>query len=94
LSGAARRGTIERALRAVAVDASLAGAAKSVPWLALRQLFEAFADTRGVSFAKMTKALYPKRPTLIPVLDSVVQKYLQDDDLGALAPLGERAAVY
>ena len=28
---------------------------------------------------------------LIPILDSVVQKYLQDDDLGAQAPFAERA---
>ena len=39
----------------------------------------------------MTKALYPKRPALIPMFDSIVQKYLQDDDLGAQAPFAERA---
>lgn len=80
-----RRRAIERALRAVAPDASLAGAANSVPWLPLRQLFDAFAEIRGVGFSKMTKALHRKRPALIPMLDSVVQKYLQDDDLGAQA---------
>ena len=63
----------------------------SVPWLPLRQLFNALADIRGVGLAKMTKALYPKRPALIPMLDSMVQKYLQDDDLGAQAPFAERA---
>jgi hypothetical protein len=36
--------------------------------------------------AKMTKALYPKRPALIPMLDSKVQRYLREDDLGAQAP--------
>ena len=86
-----RRGAIEGALRAIAPDVSLAGAADSVPWLVLGQLFDAFADIRGVGFAKMTKALYPKRPALIPMLDSIVRKYLQDDDLGAHAPFGERA---
>jgi hypothetical protein len=86
-----RRRAIERALHAIAPDASLAGAASSVPWLPLGQLFEAFADIRGVGFSKMTKALHPKRPALIPMLDSVVQKYLEDDDLGAQAPFGERA---
>jgi len=86
-----RRRAIERALRAIAPDASLAGAANWVPWLPVRQLFDAFADIRGVGLSKMTKALYPKRPALIPMLDSVVQKYLQDDDLGAQAPFGERA---
>jgi hypothetical protein len=86
-----RRGAIEGALRAIAPDVSLAGAAESVPWLVLRQLFDAFADIRGVGFAKMTKALHPKRPALIPMLDSIVQRYLHDDDLGAHAPFGERA---
>jgi Family of unknown function (DUF6308) len=86
-----RRKAVEQALRAIAPDASLAGAAKSVPWLPLRQLFDAFADIRGVGFSKMTKSLHRKRPALIPMLDSVVQKYLQEDDLGAQAPFAERA---
>ena len=86
-----RRQVIERALQKIAPDASLAGGANSVPWLALRQLFEAFADIRGIGFAKMTKALHPKRPALIPLLDSAVRKYLEDDDLGARALFGERA---
>jgi hypothetical protein len=86
-----RRPAIEQALRAIAPNASLAGAAKSVPWLPLRQLVDAFADIRGVGFSKMTKALHPKRPALIPMLDSVVQEYLEDDDLGTQAPFGERA---
>jgi hypothetical protein len=86
-----RRRAIERALNAIAPDASLAEAAGSVPWLPLEQLFDAFADIRGVGFSKATKALHPKRPALIPMLDSVVQKYLEDDDLGAQAPFGERA---
>jgi Family of unknown function (DUF6308) len=86
-----RRRAIERALRAIAPDASLAGAASSVPWLPLKRLFEAFADIRGVGFSKTTKALHPRRPALIPMLDSVVQKYLEDDDLGGRAPFGERA---
>jgi hypothetical protein len=87
----ARRRAIERALRAIAPDASLAGAAASVPWQPLGQLFDAFADIRGVGFSKMTKALHPKRPALIPMLDSVVEKYLADDDPGHAAPFGERA---
>jgi hypothetical protein len=86
-----RRHTIEPVLQAIAPGSSLAGAESAVPWLPLRQLFNAFADIHGVGFAKMTKALYPKRPALIPMLDSVVQKYLQDDDPGAQAPFGERA---
>jgi Family of unknown function (DUF6308) len=86
-----RRRAIESALRAIAPDASLAGAADPVPWLPLTQLFGAFAGIKGVGLSKMTKALYPKRPALIPMLDSIVQKYLHDDDLGAQAPFAERA---
>ena len=62
-----------------------------MPWPPLAQLFDAFAEIRGVGMSKMTKALYPKRPALIPMLDSIVQKYLHDDDLGAQAPFAERA---
>ena len=86
-----RRRAIERALRTIAPDASLAAAARSVPWLPLRKLFDAFEGIRGVGFSKTTKALYRKRPALIPILDSIVQKYLEDDDPGAEAPFGERA---
>ena len=86
-----RRRAIERSLLEISPHASLAEAADSVPWLPLRQLFDAFAGIRGVGFAKMTKALYRKRPALIPILDSIVQGYLVDDDLGAQAPFGERA---
>ena len=86
-----RRRAIERALRAIAPDVSLAGTASSVPWVPLRQLFDAFADIRGVGFSKMTKTLHRKRPALIPMLDSVVQTYLADDDLGREASFGERA---
>jgi Family of unknown function (DUF6308) len=86
-----RRDAIERALLAIAPQASLAGAARSVPWQPLRLLLDAFAEIRGVGFSKMTKALYPKRPALIPMLDSVVQAYLADDDPGARSPFGERA---
>jgi Family of unknown function (DUF6308) len=86
-----RRSAIERALRTIDAGASLAGPASSVPWTSLRELFDAFAEIRGVGFSKMTKALHPKRPTLIPMLDSVVQAYLRDDDPGPQTLYGERA---
>ena len=84
-----RRRAIERALRTIAPDASLMG--RSVSWLPLKELFASFADIRGVGFAKTTKALHKKRPALIPMLDSVVQAYLVDDDLGVHTPFAERA---
>jgi hypothetical protein len=86
-----RRGPIENALQEIPPGVSLSAAVNTVPWLPLRQLFGAFADLRGVGVSKMTKALYPKRPALIPMLDSIVQAYLQDDDPGAQAPFAERA---
>ena len=88
-----RRVEIERALREIDSDASLADAASSIPWIPLTQLFDSFADIRGVGFSKMTKALHPKRPALIPMLDSVVQAYLAGDDPGprSSASFGERA---
>ena len=82
-----RRGRIERALRSIAPEASLAE--ESIPWLALTLLFDAFADISGIGFSKMTKALHPKRPALIPMLDSVVQAYLAADE--PKASFGERA---
>ena len=85
-----RRNAIEAALRRIEPDASLAG---RVPWDALVQLFDAFADIGGVGFSKITKALHRKRPALIPMLDSVVQRYLAsvDGDLDVSGTFGERA---
>jgi len=73
-----RRSRIERALRSIAPDASLAEA--SIPWPSLTRLFDAFAEISGIGFSKMTKALHPKRRALVPMLDSVVQSYLDTDD--------------
>jgi Family of unknown function (DUF6308) len=89
-----RRRAIERALRGIAPAASLAQASSAVPWQPLEQLFVAFANIRGVGLAKTTKALHPKRPALIPMLDSVVQRYLQDDDAGADATFAEQALAF
>ena len=82
-----RRDEIERRLREIELDASLA--ASSVPWDALTNLFDAFGGIRGLGFSKMTKTLHPKRPALIPMLDSVVQAYLEGHETGG--SFGERA---
>jgi Family of unknown function (DUF6308) len=88
-----RRGRIERALREIRPDASLAASSSSIPWRRLTQLFDAFADIRGVGFSKMTKALHRKRPALIPILDSIVVAYLTSDDPGTrpTGSFGDRA---
>ena len=88
-----RREEIERALREIHPESSLAAATSSIAWLPLTRLFDAFGDIRGVGFSKMTKALHKKRPALIPMLDSVVQEYLTSDDPEAASAgtFGERA---
>jgi hypothetical protein len=87
-----RRGEIERALRRIPPEASLAGESSSIPWIPLTRLFDAFASIRGIGFSKMTKALHKKRPALIPMLDSVVQAYLTSDPTSLSAEtFGEEA---
>jgi len=88
-----RRAAIECALRHIRPDATLAGATRSIPWIPLMRLFDAFADLRGIGLSKMTKALHRKRPALIPMLDSVVQTYLASVDPAASSSgtFGERA---
>ena len=86
-----RRRRIESALRSIAPEASLAD--EFIPWPSLLRLFDAFAEISGIGFSKMTKALHPKRPALIPMLDSVVQAYLAADEATASpASFGARAA--
>jgi hypothetical protein len=84
-----RRAGIEAALRRLEPDGSLT--ARVIPWALLTQLFDGFADIRGVGFSKMTKALHPKRPALIPMLDSVVQAHLKRDDPRPSGSFAERA---
>jgi hypothetical protein len=88
-----RRGEIERGLREIHPEASLADVTSSIPWILLTRLFDAFGDIRGIGFSKMTKALHRKRPALIPMLDSVVQAYLTGDSSGTgpAGTFGERA---
>ena len=86
-----RSAEIERWLGEISPDASLAGAARSIPWSALSGLFEAFAGIRGIGLSKLTKTLHPKRPALIPMLDSVVRAYLDKDYLGGSDSFGEQA---
>jgi hypothetical protein len=87
-----RRGEIGSALREIGPDASLTAPTGSIPWIPLKRLFDAFAEIRGVGFSKMTKALHPKRPALIPMLDSVVQEYLAaPDGTRSSQPFGDSA---
>ena len=85
-----RRARIEVALAAIPASASLAQ--RTVAWAPLTELFDAFGELRGIGLAKVTKALHPKRPALIPILDSLVQRYLESDEPVKL-PFAERATV-
>ncbi len=71
-----RRAAIEAALREIRPGASLAAVSRSIPWGPLTRLFEAFGGIHGLGVSKTTKALHPKRPALIPMLDSFVQAHL------------------
>ena len=82
---------IQGALRRIDPNASLTDPARSIPWTPLTQLFDAFADIPGVGYSKTTKALHPKRPELIPMLDSYVQAYLAGDEPPE-GSFGEQAA--
>jgi hypothetical protein len=86
-----RRREIGSALRGLDSAASLEGATASVPWESLNRLFDCFAEIRGVGYSKLTKTLHRKRPALIPILDSVVQAYLTQDEPTLPAPFGEHA---
>lgn len=83
-----RRAEIAAALDAIPPTASLT--ARRVPWPELARLFEAFGGIKGVGLSKMTKTLHPKRPALVPMLDSVVQRYLLTD-MPPAASFGARA---
>ena len=75
---ARRQGTSGRdrtCLRTIDPLASLTSATSSIPWILLTQLFNSFADIRGVGFSKMTKALHPKHSALIPMLDSILSRH-------------------
>lgn len=49
----------------------------SIPWNPLRRVFEIMLNVPEVGLARATKILHKKRPSLIPILDSIVEKYLQ-----------------
>jgi len=80
-----RAKTINSALEHIAPGTSISD--KSVPWLAIKQLFSATLGPE-IGPARVTKILHKKRPALIPILDSVVLSYckaiytdeLQGDD--------------
>ena len=69
-------------------DASLAGAAALDPLERAHRLFEGFAGIRGIGLSKVTKTLHPKRPALIPMLDSSSRRTLSGTTSAARSPSG------
>ncbi len=65
-----------RALERIPPRASLVDDDAAIPWGPLSDLFRAFEDLPGVGLPRLTKVLHKKRPALVPILDSVVDRYL------------------
>jgi hypothetical protein len=88
-----RRSTFEAALARIPPAASLCDYDDEIPWRALADMYGTADGVRGVGLGKLTKFLHKKRPQLVPMLDTVVVRYLHSvDDLPAKeAPLGELA---
>jgi Family of unknown function (DUF6308) len=83
-----RKADIEKALKRISGDMSLADLDEEIPWDALHDLYVAVGGISGIGLAKATKALHKKRPNLIPMLDSVVAGYLRSVDQ---IPIGDFA---
>lgn len=87
-----RSAAINAKLAMVPRVADLCEPAERVPWSALMELIGAFEGLPGLGLPRITKILHKKRPSLIPILDDVVQKYLVsiDGEMPA-SPLAARA---
>jgi hypothetical protein len=88
-----RRALFEAALARIPPAANLCDPADEIPWAALADLYGAADGVRGIGLGKLTKFLHKKRPQLVPMLDTVVVRYLRSvDDLPpAGTALGELA---
>lgn len=75
-----RASVINAALAEIPPDASLAAPDDEIPWQELEALMRAMDGIPEVRLARQTKVLHKKRPALIPILDSVLETYLQRVD--------------
>jgi Family of unknown function (DUF6308) len=73
----ARSSEINSALAEIPPSATLAAPNDAVSWRALTSLMQAIHGAPEVGLARATKVLHKKRPALIPILDSVLEKYLR-----------------
>ena len=75
-----RAPAIEAALAQIPPSATLTAADEEIPWVALAELMAAFEGVPKVGLPRATKVLHKKRPALIPILDSVIERYLRSVD--------------
>ncbi|MEJ7792408.1 MAG: DUF6308 family protein [Gaiellaceae bacterium] len=76
----ARAPIVNAALTQIPTSASLVAPADEIPWSQLENLMRAMQGIPEVKLARQTKVLHKKRPALIPILDSVLEKYLRQVD--------------
>jgi len=86
------RASVERAL--ALVPPSIALQDEDVPWEDLRTLFDAFCAIAWAGPAVATKILYKKRPTLIPIFDSVISIYIDRCNEEEALPRGSTPGTY
>ena len=65
---------VEKALAKIPPNLSLQN--KNIPWDQLAELFDAFCGIRYAGPAVTTKILHKKRPKLIPIYDSIIDRYI------------------
>jgi hypothetical protein len=78
------------ALAKIPPGASLVDQNADIPWQQLEALCGAFENLPGVGLPRLTKVLHKKRPALVPILDSVVGRYLVAVGGPIAGALGER----
>jgi Family of unknown function (DUF6308) len=78
------------ALSNIPADASLIKTGPEIPWKALDDLYRAFEGLPGIGLPRITKVLHKKRPGLIPILDSVVDRYLVSVEGPVVGGLADR----
>jgi hypothetical protein len=72
----ARRAEVDSALARISAKSTLFDDIDVSLWEALEALLSVMISVKGVDISVATKVLHKKRPSLIPILDSVVQGYL------------------
>jgi hypothetical protein len=70
-------GQLGASLARIPPGTSLLASAEEIPWQYLEALYATMLGIPEVGLPRATKILHKKRPSLIPILDSVVEAYLR-----------------